>query len=170
MSQSQPTEAVAKHVAPAPRRLSRGRLALGVAGATFPRRVTSITSVPLRWHCCALFTLSRVAIVPIEMNVPPLRIKTSRFDWGCHEDDASVLCGNWLCGGPLDFPAAASSGPSHSFPVSGPFVERFSSRLGRAPRCATISSARAHCLFALKYYYQGLPASSPFLPSLHTIS
>ena len=31
--------------------------------------VTPITSVPLRWHCCALFGRGRIAIVPIELDV-----------------------------------------------------------------------------------------------------
>jgi len=33
------------------------------------KRVTSITSVPLLWHRCALFDCERVAIVPIEVDV-----------------------------------------------------------------------------------------------------
>jgi hypothetical protein len=49
-------------------------------------------------------------------------------DWGVFdENDAPVLCGNWLCGGPLDIPAAsfASRRPGHEIPVTGPSVKRY---------------------------------------------
>ena len=49
-------------------------------------------------------------------------------DWGVlYANDASVLCGDRLCGGPLDFPAArsASRRPSQTVSVAGPSVERF---------------------------------------------
>jgi len=47
------------------------------------RQVTPITSVLLAWHCCALFALRLIAIVPIETNVvPPLRVNDS--DWGVY--------------------------------------------------------------------------------------
>jgi hypothetical protein len=72
---------------------------------------------------------------------PPV---TSRSIGGVYADDAPVLCGNWICGGALDIPAAASAGsrPSYAFSVLGPFVDLLV-RLGRAPRCASISSSRA---------------------------
>ena len=42
-----------------------------------------------------------------------------------YENDAPVLCGNWLCGGPLDIQAAsdADSRSGYPVPVTGTFVE-----------------------------------------------
>jgi len=93
--------------------------------------------------------------------------QTIDLDWGVfYEDDASVLCGNWLCGGPLDIPAAsfANSRPSQSVSVAGPSLEQFLYRLGRAPRCASISSAHAHSFptHPRSNCYQGLPTTPGF--------
>jgi len=43
---------------------------------------------------------------------------------GIYANDASVLCGDRLCGGPLDFQAASIGGrrPSETLPVTGPSV------------------------------------------------
>jgi len=72
------------------------------------KSITSITSVPANGTvvpCCDSY---RVVIVPIEFDVPPLRVKLSRSNWeGAYEDDASLLCGNWLRGGTLVFQAAS---------------------------------------------------------------
>src|ERR1700730_1047913 len=87
--------------------------------------ITPITSVLSQWHCRALLGLASVAIVPIESNVvPPLR-STSRSIGGRYARHASVLCGDWICGGSLDFPAAdnAFSRSSHTFSGFGPSVE-----------------------------------------------
>lgn len=64
---------------------------------------------------------------------------------GCYARYASVLCGDWICGGSLDFPATDNAGSrsGHPFSVIGSSVE-ITHRFGRAPRCASISSARAH--------------------------
>ena len=42
-----------------------------------------------------------------------------------YANDAFVLCGNRLCGGPLDIPAASDAGgrPSHAFSVTRAVVE-----------------------------------------------
>jgi hypothetical protein len=46
--------------------------------------------------------------VPRDSDVgSPLTIKKRSRLGGDYADDAPVLCGNWLCGGPLDFPAAS---------------------------------------------------------------
>ena len=89
-----------------------------------PSSCRPITSVPLRWHGCALFGSRLVDIVPIDPDVPPLNDQIERSG-GDYANDASLLCGNWLCGGSLDFPARsdASRRPSHSVPVSGTSVE-----------------------------------------------
>jgi hypothetical protein len=81
------------------------------------------------------------------VGIPPRKVNEFEPDWGVFdENDAPVLCGNWLCGGPLDIPAECSSCRSgYTVSVSGPSVQRFC-RLGRAPRCASISSARAQRL------------------------
>jgi len=43
---------------------------------------------------------------------------------GIYASDAPLLRGNWICGGPLDFPAAvfAGDGSSFAFPVAGASV------------------------------------------------
>ena len=66
-------------------------------------------------------------------------------DWGVfYAKDAPVLCGNWLCGGPLDFQAASIVGrrPSHAVPVTGPSVERFFRAWACAPLRLHFVSAR----------------------------
>src|SRR5882672_11596546 len=100
-----------------------------LAGFSVPSLVTlpipSITSVPLRWHGCALYALLRVAIVPIELVTdPPLKVPVDLFG-GAYADDAFVLCGNWVRGGPLDFPEGtnALSRSRNAFQVVGPSVE-----------------------------------------------
>jgi hypothetical protein len=66
---------------------------------------------------------------------PPLKDRRPVWIWEViYEGDASLLCGNWLCGGTLDFQAAASSRSSDTVPISGTFVEQV--LLGRASRCA----------------------------------
>jgi hypothetical protein len=58
----------------------------------------------------------------------PVKVNEFEPDWGVFdENDAPVLCGNWLCGGPLDIPAAsfASRRPGHEIPVTGPSVKRY---------------------------------------------
>ena len=75
-----------------------------------------------------------VVTLPIESSWFSPEGENAEPEWGVfYENDASVLCGNWLCGGPLDIQAAGSSGPSHSVPVSGPSVERFFRAWARAP-------------------------------------
>ena len=125
--------------------------------------ITPITSVPLRWHCCALFRFRRVVIVQIEILVSPLRIKRSRFRvGGIYANDASVLCGNWLCGGPLDFQAASSVRPRYTVPFAGFAVERFFRAWACAPLRLHFVSARPLLSPPRSNYYQGLPASSCF--------
>jgi len=63
--------------------------------------------------------------VPIEVHVlPPLQVIEAE-PGGIHASNAPLLCGDWLCGGPLDFPAASSAGsrPSDSFSIAGAFVD-----------------------------------------------
>ncbi len=95
--------------------------------------ITPVTSVPATWHGCALFNCNGVVIVPIEFDVPPLRVRLSRSDWEVvYASDAPLLRGNWLCGGTLVLQAASRcSGSGQSLSNSGPFVERFV-ELGRA--------------------------------------
>jgi hypothetical protein len=52
---------------------------------------------------------------------------------GIYANDVSVLCGNWLCGGPLGLPAGSSASrrSRYTFPVTGTAVEIFE-RFGRA--------------------------------------
>ena len=66
-----------------------------------------------------------VVIVPIEVHVvPPLQVIEAELG-GIYANDAPLLCGDRLCGGPLDFPAASSAGsrPSNAFPIAGAFVD-----------------------------------------------
>ena len=69
-----------------------------------------ITSVPLSWHCCALSACPPVDIVPIESDVgsSPEGQNQPSLTGVFYEDDAHLLCSDWLCGGTLDFPATAS--------------------------------------------------------------
>ena len=102
------------------------------------RHYPPITSGPCSWHGCALSPLQPVAIVPIGSDVVPPQEGTQPIHLGVrYADDAFVLCGNWICGGPLDIPAAGSagSGSGYSFSIVGPFVE-ICPGFGRAPRCA----------------------------------
>ena len=62
-----------------------------------------------------------------------------------YESHASVLCGDWLCGGTLDFPATASGRSSNPVPVSGPFVEICTRAWARAPVAHPFRQTRAHC-------------------------
>jgi len=62
---------------------------------------------------------------------------------GAYEVHASVLRGSRLCGGPLGIPASAGGGSGFAVKVFGSSLESLGFRFGRAPRCATISSARA---------------------------
>jgi hypothetical protein len=67
----------------------------------------------------------------------------SEPDWGVfYENDAPVLRGDRLCGGPMDFQAASDAGgrPSQQVSVTGPSVEGFYRALGARTRCASISS------------------------------
>ena len=81
-----------------------------------------------------------------------------------------MLCGNRLCGGPLDFPAAsiASRRPGYPFSVTGPFVDGSRKARARAPVAPPFRPTRAP-RFHPWYCYQGLPVLSPFYPTLHTI-
>jgi hypothetical protein len=81
--------------------------------------------------------------------VPPLGSVNWPIRLGVvYEDDAPVLCGNWLCGGPLDFSASASHGPRHTVSISGPFVD-ICRGLGARTRCASISSNARPALLSL---------------------
>ena len=75
--------------------------------------------------------------MPIELVlVPPLRVNVVAVDpdWGVsNAKDESVLCGDWLCGGALDFQAASSSRSGHTVPVAGSSVERLFASLGVRP-------------------------------------
>lgn len=86
-------------------------------------------------------SMARLCLVPLIMRCyradsasssSPRITSRSRLG-GVYANDASVLCGDRVCGGPLDFSQTtrAGSGPSHAVPVPGPFVERFFG-LGRA--------------------------------------
>src|ERR1700680_3776741 len=79
------------------------------------------------------------------MLTPPLRVGESILIGGMYANDAFMLCGDRLCGGTLDFPAAknASRRPSQTVPFAGPSVDQLS--LGVRSRCASISSAHAQC-------------------------
>ena len=96
------------------------------------------------------------------MLTPPLRVGESILIGGMYANDAFVLCGDRLCGGTLDFPAArnASRRPSQTVPFAGPSVDQL--RLGVRSRCASISSAHAQCfLLPVKCCYQNLSHSFP---------
>ena len=110
-----------------------------------PFQVTSITSVPLYGTVVPCHFLKGVAIVPIRVGeVTPLKVINQAGLGGDYANDVSVLCGNWLCGGPLGFPAGSSASrrSRYPFPVTGPAVE-ISSGSGARTRCASISSTRA---------------------------
>jgi hypothetical protein len=86
--------------------------------------------VPLSWHRCALFAQLRVGIVPIvklKLVSSPTRVRPANpNEWEVfYAIDAHLLRGNWLCGGPLDFPegSIAGRGSRLTFSVTGPFVE-----------------------------------------------
>jgi hypothetical protein len=69
---------------------------------------------------------------------------------GDYASHASLLRGNWLCGGPLDFQAAASGRSGDSVSVSGPFVKRrFFRAWARAPLRIHFVSARPVALFLI---------------------
>ena len=79
------------------------------------------TVVPCPSSCLA-------AIVPIELvEVPPLKVNESAGLGASYASDASVLCGDWICGGPLDISAASIAGsrPGYAVPFTGPVVDRF---------------------------------------------
>ena len=78
--------------------------------------------------------LKGVAIVPIRVNeVTPLKVINQAGLGGDYANDVSMLCGNWLCGGPLGLPAGSSASrrSRYTFPVTGTAVEIFE-RFGRA--------------------------------------
>jgi hypothetical protein len=63
----------------------------------------------------------------VEVGFLPYKGQTSEPDWWevFYAIDAHLLRGNWLCGGPLDFPegSIAGRGSRLTFSVTGPFVE-----------------------------------------------
>lgn len=61
---------------------------------------------------------------------------------GIYANDASVLCGYWLRGGPLDFQAASSSRPSQTVSFARSSVERFFRAWACAPLRLHFVSAR----------------------------
>jgi len=108
-----------------------------------------------------------VAIVPIEFYVvSPLWI--DQPVGGGYANDASVLRGDWLCGGSLAVPArgSASRRSGHAFSVSGVAVERFYQGLGALP-VASPFRLRAHCF--LPFAVPGTLVISALVTSLHTI-
>lgn len=60
----------------------------------------------------------------------------------CNANDAYLLCGDWLCGGPLDIQAASSSRSGQPVPVAGPSVDRAFRAWARAPLRLHFVSAR----------------------------
>jgi hypothetical protein len=94
----------------------------------------------LVWACGRCYCADRV-LCPSSPEGQP-----AESEWGViYESDASLLCGHWLCGGTLDFPANTSGGPRHAVSVARPSVGRVFVGLGARTRCASILSARAHC-------------------------
>src|ERR1700681_3057096 len=104
------------------------------------------------------------------MWTPPLRVGEALVVGGMSANDAFMLCGDRLCGGTLDFPAAknASRRPSQTVPFAGPSVDQLS--LGVRSRCASISSAHAqpNAFCSCECFYQSLSHSFPdFDLSIH---
>jgi len=85
-----------------------------------------------RWYCADKVICSS----------SPEGERTSRIGEVFYENDAPVLRGDRLCGGPMDIQAASDAGgrPSQQVSVTGPSVEGFYRALGARTRCASISS------------------------------
>ena len=76
------------------------------------------------------------------MAVPPLRIDEPVLKGVSNANDAPLLCGDWLCGGPLDIQAASSSRSGQPVSVAGPSVGRVFRAWARAPLRLHFVSAR----------------------------